>query len=62
MNYTLKELTSLSFDDWATLIQAEETGGEIEVNQKIYEILVAREIYFGLTSLFEHPICNFSTV
>lgn len=62
MNYTLKELTSLSFEDWASLIQAEETGGEIEVNQKVYGILVAREIYFGLTSLFERHICNFSTI
>lgn len=62
MNYTLKELTSLSFDDWATLIHAEETSVEIEVNRKVYEILVAKEIYFGLTSLFERPICNLSTV
>lgn len=65
MNYTLKQLTSMSFEDWAALIQTEETGTDIDMNKKVYEILVSNVIKMSLTNLSYYrsfSLCNFSTV
>ncbi len=67
MNYTLKELTSMPFEDWAALIEMETWLNE-DVNlyesQNTFDNL-QRQIYsgtIGLSSSFSHPVCIFSAI
>jgi len=65
MNYTLKELTSIPFEDWASLIEIEDTSLPFIEDLKEYTTLHERESikYHGtitLSTCFNFPISDFS--